>query len=75
MPWYDALPYLGLSRFEERRLLAALTTVALPASADAAVSCGLARADALAAAGHTVESLSEITKVYEAGVEAFEGIK
>jgi hypothetical protein len=29
--WYDALPYLGLSRAEERRLLADLTTAALPA--------------------------------------------
>jgi hypothetical protein len=70
--WYDALPYLGLSRFEERRLLASLTTMALPGGADAAHSSGLARADALAAAGHAEASLTEITKVYEAGVEAFE---
>jgi len=73
--WYDALPYLGLGRAEERRLLAALTTEALPAGADPAVPSGLARAEALAAAGHTVESLVEVTKVYEAGVEAFEGNK
>jgi hypothetical protein len=71
--WYDALPYLGLSRAAERRLLADLTTTALPASADAAVPCGLARADALAAAGRSAESLAEITQVYEAGVKAFEG--
>jgi len=70
--WYDALPYLGLSRFEERRLLASLTTMALPDGADTALSSGLARADALAAAGHSEASLTEITKVYEAGVEAFE---
>src|SRR4030067_2510762 len=29
--WYDSLPYLGLSRAGERRLLADLTTTALPA--------------------------------------------
>jgi len=71
--WYDALPYLGLSRAGERRLLADLTTAALPADADPAVPCGLARADALAAAGRPVESLAEITRVYEAGAKAFEG--
>jgi hypothetical protein len=70
--WYDALPYLGMSRAAERRLLADLTTVALPADADPAVPRGLARADALAAAGRPVESLTEITHVYEAGVKAFE---
>ena len=70
--WYDALPYLGLSRAAERRLLASLTTVALPADVNPAVPCALARADALAAAGRAMESLAEITKVYEAGVKAFE---
>ena len=70
--WYDALPYLGLSRAGERRLLADLTTVALPADADPAVPRGLARSDVLAAAGRPVESLAEITQVYEAGVKAFE---
>jgi multimeric flavodoxin WrbA len=71
--WYDALPYLGLSRAAERRLVADLTTMALPFNADAAVPSGLARADALAAAGRSMESLTEITRVYEAGVKAFEG--
>lgn len=70
--WYDALPYLGLSRAEERHLLASLTTMALPVDADASVPSGLARAGALAAAGQHVESLTEITRVYEAGVKAFE---
>jgi hypothetical protein len=70
--WYDALPYLGLSRAAERRLLADLTTVALPPDADPAVARGLARADALAAAGRSAESLAEFTRVYEAGVKAFE---
>lgn len=71
--WYDGLPYLGLSRAGERRLLADLTTAALPADADPAIPCGLARADALAAEGRSLESLAEITQVYEAGVKAFEG--
>ena len=71
--WYDALPYLGLNRAGERRLLADLTTAALPADADPAVPCGLARADALSAAGRPVESLTEITRVYEACVKAFGG--
>jgi len=71
--WYDALPYLGLSRAAERRLLADLTTAALPQGADPAIPCGLARADALAAAGRSLESLTEITRVYEVGVKAFEG--
>ncbi len=71
--WYDALPYLGLSRAGERRLLADLTTAALPSDADTAIPRGLARADALAAAGQVLESLTEITRVYEAGVRELEG--
>jgi hypothetical protein len=71
--WYDALPYLGLSRANERRLLADLTTAALPSDTDPAVPRGLAKADALAAAGRPLESLVEVTRVYEAGVKAYEG--
>jgi multimeric flavodoxin WrbA len=71
--WYDALPYLGLTRAGERHLLADLTTSALAAGVDPAVPFGLARADALAAAGRPMESLTEITRVYEAAVKAIEG--
>lgn len=71
--WYDALPYLSLSRASERRLLADLTTAALPAGADPQIPFNLARADELAAAGKPLESLTEIARVYEAGVKAFEG--
>ena len=71
--WYDALPYLSLSRAAERRLLADLTTAALPAGADPKIPFNLARADELAAAAKPLESLTEITRVYEAGVKAFEG--
>ncbi|UCF93412.1 MAG: flavodoxin family protein [Desulfobacterales bacterium] len=71
--WYDALPYLSLSRAAERNLLADLVIQALPASADPAIASGLARAQALAAAGKALESSIEVTRVYEAGAKAFEG--
>jgi multimeric flavodoxin WrbA len=70
--WYDNLPYLGLSRAAERRLLADLTVMAHPREGDTAKQYGLAQADALAAAGRNIASLTEITRVYEAGVKAFE---
>ena len=70
--WYDALPYLGLSRAAERRLLADFTTMALPSAADPKIASGLVRADALAASGRLLDSLTEVTRVYEAGVKAFE---
>jgi multimeric flavodoxin WrbA len=71
--WYDQLPYFGLSRAEERRLLAALTALALPREQSGTVTASLARADLLAAAGDTMGSMIEITKCYEAGVNGFEG--
>jgi len=70
--WYDSLPYLGLSRAEERRLLADMTTMALPSKRHSTIPFGLARADALSAGGRQLESLTEIASVYEAGVKAFE---
>ena len=70
--WYDALPYLNLSRAEERHLLADYAVQALPSLKHAAISLGLAQADALAAAGKPLDSLIEITRVYEAGVKALE---
>ena len=70
--WYDNLPYLGLSRAAERRLLARLAATADPGERDAAKLYGLAQADAMATAGRNMESLAEITRVYEAGVKAFE---
>jgi len=73
--WYDSLPYLGLSRAEERRLLASLITMTLPANVGLALPSGLARADALWAAGHRKESLAEINQVYEAGIKAIDGIE
>jgi len=70
--WYDNLPYLGLSRAGERRLLADLVAMEMSEDMGAGVLSSLARSDSFAAAGRGVESLSEITKVYEAGVKAFE---
>jgi hypothetical protein len=71
--WYDALPYLGLSRAAERRLLADLTTMALTSDPESKIAGRLIRADALAASGRMLESLTEVTRVYDAGVKAFEG--
>jgi multimeric flavodoxin WrbA len=69
---YDALPYLGLNRAAERRLLADLAIQASPPGDPSTSALGLARADALAAAGNALESLIEVTRVYEAGTKAFE---
>jgi multimeric flavodoxin WrbA len=70
--WYDTLPYLSLTRAAERRLLADLTTTALPAGADPAIARGLAEADALAARGEQLASMQTLGRTYDAGVKAFE---
>jgi NAD(P)H-dependent FMN reductase len=71
--WYDQLPYLGLSRADERRLLAAITALALPEERSGTVVSSFARADLLAAEGDRMGSMIEITKSYEAGAKIFEG--
>ena len=70
--WYDALPYLGLSRADERRLLADLTVQGLPPAEGASLALGLARADELAAAGKPLDAQREITRIYSDGAKAFE---
>ena len=70
--WYDNLPYLGMSRAAERRLLAALTTEALPDDAIPGLDRLLAQADHEAAAGRSLDSLKTTTAVYEATMKAFE---
>ena len=70
--WYDALPYLGLSRADERRLLADLAVQGLPPSEAEPIALGLARAHELDAAGRKSDALVEITKAYNAAVKAFE---
>lgn len=67
--WYDALPYLNLNRAAERRLLADLAAQAVPSGKNEAVALGLARADVLAAAGKALDSLTEVARVYEAGLD------
>jgi NAD(P)H-dependent FMN reductase len=69
--WYDGLPYLGLSRAAERRLLADFTVQALPPNTNPAIARGLARSDALAAGGRAMDSLTEIGRVYDAAAQAF----
>ena len=56
----------------QRRLLADQTTMALAGDADPKIAAGLIRADALAASGRLLESLVEVTRVYEAGLKVFE---
>ena len=70
--WYDNLPYLGLTRAGERRLLAALSTAALPENVDPAIPRCLANADALIAQGESLRALKEITRTYDAAVKVFE---
>jgi multimeric flavodoxin WrbA len=70
--WYDNLPYLGLSLAAERRLLANLVALEVAEELGTDVLSGLARSDSFVAAGRGVDSLSEVTQVYEAGVRAFE---
>ena len=73
--WYDNLPFLGLSRAQERRLLADIVALKVAEEVGADVLSGLARSDSFSAAGRSVDALSEVTKVYEAGVKAFESNK
>jgi hypothetical protein len=68
---YDSLPYINLSRADERWLLADLTTNALLKSDAPNIASGLAQAGALLAAGKPLESQKEVTRVYEAGFEIF----
>jgi multimeric flavodoxin WrbA len=70
--WYDDLPYLRMSRGEERRLLAAVATEALPDGALPDIARVLAHADHLAAMGQPLQSLKTSTAVYEATAKVFE---
>jgi multimeric flavodoxin WrbA len=70
--WYDSLPYLGLSRAAERRLLACQAVAALPPDADPSLARGLAAAESLAAQGDQLQSLQLLTRTYEAAVKIFE---
>jgi multimeric flavodoxin WrbA len=71
--WYDALPYLSLSRAAERHLLADHAVQGLPSNLGATFAYRLARADELVAAGKPLDALQEITRIYDDGAKAFEG--
>ena len=62
--WYDNLPYLGLSRAGERRLLADLVAMEAAGEIGADILSGLARSDSFTAAGRSVDSLSEVCNEY-----------
>jgi multimeric flavodoxin WrbA len=70
--WYDSLPYLGLTRAGERRLLAALATEALPETAHAAIPRHLAAAEALAAQGEPLRALQQVTRAYDTAMKVFD---
>jgi multimeric flavodoxin WrbA len=70
--WYDNLPYLNLSRLEERRLLADLAVASLSNHDGAALAMDLVESDRLAAAGQTKQMAAQVTKVYDAAVKTFE---
>ena len=70
--WYDNLPYLGMSRVEERRLLAEQTVQGLPPNKAEPIALGLARAHELEVAGRKLDASREISKVYNAAFKAFE---
>jgi len=61
--WYDRLPYIGSDRATERRLLAAITSEAVPEGRKSDINGDLARADILAASGRSLDSMTEISKV------------
>ena len=68
---YDRLPYINMSRADERRLLASLVTLALPEEERSEAASGLAKADALAAEGHSLESAAQVTEVYNRGMKIY----
>ena len=70
--WYDDLPYLGMSRAAERRLLASHAAEALPDGALPDIVRVLAWADHQDAMGHRLESLKTLTGIYEAAAGVFE---
>ena len=70
--WYDNLPYVNLSRLDERRLLADNAVASLPDDVVAPLAMKLVESDRLAAAGRTEQMAAEVTQVYDAAVKAFE---
>ena len=61
--WYDNLPYIGESRADERRLLAAIMAESIPEERKPDIEGDFARADILAASGRSLDSMKEISKI------------
>ena len=67
--WYDNIPYLAMSNAEERRLLAAVTYEGLQEEKKELVKGSWARADILADSGQVLNSMNEISKIYDSSFE------
>lgn len=65
--WYDRLPYLEENRADERRLLAAIISEAIPDERKSDIDGNLAQAEILAASGRSVDAMAEISKVINSG--------
>ena len=71
--WYDELPYIGMDRAAERRLLAGLTTAALTDGSGPSLASRLVAADVLASQGRKLEALDEVIDVYRTGLKLYDG--
>jgi len=71
MLWYDNLPYLNEGRAAERRLLAAFTSEAVSHKRKPEDSGSLAHADIIAASGQDLDSLAEISGIYESNIKIY----
>jgi multimeric flavodoxin WrbA len=71
--WYDSLPYIGENRAAEIRLLAAITSEAVPKERRQDVEGDLARADILAAAHRSLEAMKENGVVFSSCTKIIDG--
>ncbi len=71
--WYDNLPYIGDNRAGERRLLAAITSEAVPDDRKQDINGDLARADILAASGRDLDAMKELSKVVNSSSKILAG--
>jgi hypothetical protein len=67
--WYDNISYLSMSNAEERKLLAAVTYDGLSIEKKEQVKGSWANADILSIAGKTLESMNEISTIYDSSFE------
>jgi len=67
--WYDNIPYLAMSNAEERRLLAAVTYEGLKEEKKEPVKGSWAIADILHEAGQELDSMNEISRIYDSAFE------